>query len=140
LRALARAATLAGMPLTEPAVAVAFVDAIVARDVARAVALLHPEIDFRAMTPNRVWEAGDPSGVETILRAWLADPDEEVHGIEATEPSPIVDRMRVGWLVRISDADGLHVFEQQAYVRERDGRIDWLRVICSGWIPVEAGG
>jgi hypothetical protein len=124
------------MTVSESGVATAFVDAIVERDLARAVALLHPEIDFRAMTPNRVWEAGDPSGVETILRAWLADPDEEVHAIEPTEPSSIEDRMRVGWLVRISDADGPHVFEQQAYVRERDARIDWMRVICSGWVPV----
>src|SRR3954451_2656820 len=124
------------MSVTESGIATAFVDAIVVRDVARAVALLHPEIDFRAMTPNRVWEATDPVGVEAILRAWFEDPDEEVHGIETTEPSWIVDRVRVGWLVRISDADGLHVFEQQAYVRERDAQIDWMRVICSGWIPL----
>ncbi|MEY2470173.1 MAG: hypothetical protein QOF21_2871 [Actinomycetota bacterium] len=115
-----------------------FVDAVVARDVARAVAVLHPEIDFRAMTPNRVWEANNSSGVDTILRAWFEDPDEEVHGIEATEPSAIVDLVRVGWLVHISDADGPHVFEQQAYVRERDAQIDWMRVICSGWIPLSA--
>jgi hypothetical protein len=123
------------MAVTESSIATAFVDAIVAQDVGRAAALLHPEIDFRAMTPNRVWEAEDPAGVEAVLRAWLDDPDEEVHGIEPTEPSRIVDRLRVGWLVRISDADGPHVFEQQAYVRERDARIDWMRVICSGPIP-----
>ena len=126
------------MLVSESGIATAFVDAIVARDVASAVALLHPKIDFRAMTPNRVWEADDPPGVEAILRAWLEDPDEEVHRIEATEPSSIVDRVRVGWLVRISDADGPHVFEQQAYVRERDAQIDWMRVMCSGWIPLSA--
>jgi hypothetical protein len=126
------------MAVLESGVATAFVDAIVARDLARAVALLHPEIDFRAMTPNRVWEADDPAGVEAVLRAWLEDPDEEVHGIAATEPSSIVDRVRIGWLVRISDADGPHMFEQQAYVRERDAQIDWMRVICSGWIPLSA--
>jgi hypothetical protein len=124
--------------LVAESVATAFVDAIFAGDVARAAALLHPEIDFRAMTPNRVWEAEDRSGVEAVLRTWLEDPDEEVHAIEATEPSAIVDRVRVGWLVRISDADGPHVFEQQAYVRERDAQIDWMRVICSGWIPLPA--
>jgi hypothetical protein len=124
--------------LATESVATAFVDAIIARDVARAVALLHPDIDFRAMTPNRVWEADDRSGVEAVLRTWFEDPDEEVHAIEATEPSSIVDRVRVGWLVRISDADGPHVFEQQAYVRERDAQIDWMRVICSGWIPLPA--
>ena len=57
-----------------------------------------------------------------------------MQAIEATEPTPIENTIRVGWLVHISDGDGPHVFEQQAYVRERDGQIDWMRVMCSGWI------
>lgn len=40
----------------------AFVDAVVARDFARARDQLHPEIDFRGMTPNRIWEADGPDG------------------------------------------------------------------------------
>jgi hypothetical protein len=114
----------------------AWVDAIVARDVARAAALLHPEVDFRAMTPNRVWEAEAPKGVEAILREWFEDPDEDVHQIEARQSVAIGDTLRVGWLVHVSDADGPHLFEQQAYVREREGRIEWMRVMCSGWIPL----
>ena len=124
------------MTTAELGVAGALVDAIVGRDFARAVALLHPEIDFRAMTPNRVWEADGPAGVEAVLREWLDDPDEDVEGIEATEPISIEDTVRVGWLVHISDVDGPHIFEQQAYVRERDAQITWMRVMCSGWIPL----
>jgi hypothetical protein len=124
------------MTTVELGVAGALVDAIVERDFARAVALLHPEIDFRAMTPNRVWEADGPAGVEAVLREWLDDPDEDVEGIEATEPMWIKDTVRVGWLVRISDVEGPHIFEQQAYIRERDAQIDWMRVMCSGWIPL----
>jgi hypothetical protein len=52
-------ARLAPMATVESGIASAFVDAIVARDVSRAVALLHPEIDFRAMTPNRVCRGRD---------------------------------------------------------------------------------
>lgn len=121
---------------TATTVAEALVEAIIARDVVRAVALLHPEIDFRAMTPNRIWEADGPAGVEDVLRQWFEDPDEELHGIAATPTEWIEGTARVGWLVRISDADGPHVFEQQAYVRERDSQIGWMRVICSGWIPL----
>jgi hypothetical protein len=124
------------MTTAEAGVAGALVDAIVARDVTRVIALLHPEIDFRAMTPNRIWEAADADGVEAILRQWFEDPDDEIHGIEATEPVSIRDTVRVGWLVRVSDDHGPHVFEQQAYVRERDGLVTWMRVICSGWIPL----
>ena len=122
------------MATTESGVATAFADALVAQDFAGAVALLHPEVDFKAMTPNRFWEPADRAAVAEVFRLWYQDPDEEVHAVEATEPVSIEDTVRVGWRVRISDADGLHVFEQQAYVRERDGRIAWMRVICSGWI------
>jgi hypothetical protein len=126
------------MATVETGIAGAFVDAIVARDVTRAVALLHPEIDFRAMTPNRVWEAEGATGVDAVLRTWFEDPDEDIHGIEATEPVSLEDTVRVGWLVQVSDADGPHIFEQQAYVRERDAQVGWMRVICSGWIPLPA--
>ena len=115
--------------------AAAFADAILARDFALATALLHPEIDFRAMTPSRVWEAESPAGVENVLREWLDDPDEEVEYISATDPAVIENTTRVGWLVRMSDAEGPQIFEQQAYIRERDGQIGWMRVMCSGAIP-----
>jgi hypothetical protein len=124
------------MTTAESGAASALVDAIVAQDFACAVALLHPEIDFRAMTPNRVWEAEGPAGVAAVLREWFEDPDEDVEGIEATEPVSVEDTTRVGWIVRISDADGPHIFEQQAYVRERDGQIDWMQLMCSGWSPL----
>jgi hypothetical protein len=88
------------------------------------------------MTPNRVWEAESAADVETVLREWFEDPDEDVENIEATAPISIEDTARVGWLVRVSDDDGPHIFEQQAYVRERGALIDWMRVICSGWIPL----
>jgi hypothetical protein len=109
----------------------ALAEAIVAQDLARATALLDPEIDFRAMTPNRIWEPDGPAGVADVLREWFEDPDEELAAV--AQSVWIEDTVRVG---RISDADGLHVFEQQAYVRERDSRIAWMRVICSGWIPL----
>jgi ketosteroid isomerase-like protein len=67
-------------------VASAWVDAVVARDITRAAALLHPQVDFRAMTPNRIREADGRAGVEAVLREWFEDPDEEIHAIEATEP------------------------------------------------------
>lgn len=123
------------MTTTSAGVADEFVKAIAERDLDGAAALLHPEVSFRAMTPNRVWEGSTPAEVEAVLREWFADPDEEVERIDATEAVSIEDVTRVGWLVWISDAEGPAVFEQQAYSRERDGQIDWMRVICSGWRP-----
>ena len=92
------------MTIAESGLANALTDAIVARDVSRAVALLHPEIDFRAMTPNKFWEASGPAEVDAIFRDWLEDPDEELQSIEATQPVALLNTVRTGWVVHISDA------------------------------------
>jgi hypothetical protein len=112
-----------------------FVDAILLRDFSRARSLLHPEIDFRAMTPKRVWEADGPGGVEEVLRAWFEHPERDVERVDSTEPAKVEDTLRVGWRVHGSDADGPFIYEQQAYVREGDGQISWLRIMCSGPRP-----
>ena len=124
------------MTLAPPTVAAAFLDAICALDFPRATALLHPEIDFRAMTPNRIWEAAGPADVEAALRQWLADPDEEIDAVEPVAAGAVQDTARVGWQVRLRDAEGAFVYEQQAYVRERDGQVGWLRIMCSGPRPL----
>ena len=127
------------MSTTQSTVAGEFVDAILALDFARATALLDEAIDFRAMTPNRIWEADGPAGVERVLREWFDDPDEEVTSMVAVEPGAVIgDTERVGWLGHGTRAEGPFVVEQQAYLRERDGRIRWLRVICSGMRPPAA--
>lgn len=113
----------------------AFADAIAARDLAGAAGLVAQDVDFRAMTPRRIWEADGPAAVEEVLRAWLASPDEQVEAITTTTPAVIENTARVGWLVHRLDPDGPRVFEQQAYVREQDGRIAWLRIMCSGPVP-----
>ena len=113
----------------------ALAQAVAARDFVAARALLHPEINFRGMTPARAWEADDPDGVERILRTWLEHPERQVEQIAPTEPVAVADTMRVGWLVRGQMGDGPFTFEQQAYVRERDERIGWLRVMCTGPRP-----
>jgi hypothetical protein len=68
-----------------------FAEALAAKDYERIAGLLHPEIDFRGITPRRVWEGSDPEGVFPV--------------------------------------------EQQAYLAPREGRIGWMRSLCSGSRP-----
>jgi hypothetical protein len=110
--------------------------AVAARDFAGAGALVHPEVDFRGMTPNRIWEGEGPAGVEDALRMWLDNDERDVSGVEALAGDTLEDTARVAWRVRGTRAEGPFVFEQQAYVRERDGQIGWLRVMCTGPRPL----
>jgi hypothetical protein len=114
-----------------------FANALAVKDFDRVRALLHPEIDFRGMTPNRVWEAEDPDKVITeILQQWF-EPSDEILSLDALDTGAVADRQRVGYRFSVRNPDGLHTVEQQAYIEERDGRIGWMRVLCSGFRPAQ---
>jgi ketosteroid isomerase-like protein len=114
-----------------------FAHAFAQRDAGRLRALLHPEVDFRGMTPSRFWEAsGTDAVVEILLENWLEDSD-HVEAVERVEGDTVVDRERVGYRFRVTNPDGRFVVEQQAYLSTRDGRIDWMRVVCSGFRPAD---
>jgi hypothetical protein len=115
--------------------AAAFGQAVAAKDVPALRAMLHDQIDFRGMTPGRVWEADGPDDVLAAIGTWYDD-DDHIEGVEWFESDAFADRERVGYRLRVRNKDGLHLVEQQAYVTGRDGRIGWLRVICSGYRPV----
>lgn len=119
----------------DPTVGHQLASALAAKDFARCGELLDPAVDFRGMTPNRVWEASEPRAVvEEILPAWL-EPTDHVDELLAVEAASFADCERVAYSVRGHNDDGPFMFEQQAYYTERDGRIDWIRLLCSGFRP-----
>jgi hypothetical protein len=112
-----------------------FARALAAKDSVRLRQLVHPEIDFRGLTPSRDWQAGDPDELLSVLfDSWFEDKD-EITAIEGVESDAFADRERVGYRFSVRNPDGDFLVEQQAYLGERDGRIGWMRVVCSGFRP-----
>jgi hypothetical protein len=110
-----------------------FAQALASKDYGRLSELLHPEVDFRGITPNRVWEAHDPAEVISgVLQHWFEDHD-EIQELVQVDHDGFVDRERIGYRFRVRNPDGEFLVEQQAYVSSRDGRIGWMRVVCSGF-------
>jgi hypothetical protein len=123
-----------------PTLGARFATALAAKEFDQLLALMHPEIDFRGMTPNRNWEAGDPATViSAVLRQWFEDAD-EIEALEQLESDTFADRERVGYRFSVRNPDGRFLVEQQAFLSERDGRIGWMRVLCSGYRPAPAAG
>jgi hypothetical protein len=113
-----------------------FAHTLAAKEYDRLLELMHPEIDFRGLTPRRLWEADDPETViSAIVREWFEDSD-EIEALEHVETDTFADRERVGYRFRVRNPDGLFLVEQQAYLEERDGKIGWMRVLCSGFRPI----
>jgi hypothetical protein len=113
-----------------------FADALARKDFDRLTALLHPEVDFRGLTPRKVWEAHDPQEfVSGVLRVWFEDSD-EIEALERVETDAFADRERVGYRFRVRNPEGLFAVEQQLFISERDGKIGWIRSLCSGYRPL----
>jgi hypothetical protein len=114
-----------------------FARALAAKDFASIAELMDAEIDFGALTPRRTWEAKDPGAVVTsVLREWFEDSD-EILSLEHLETDAFADRERVGYRLRVRNPEGLFLVDQQAYITARDGRIAWMRVLCSGYRPLQ---
>ena len=97
-------------------------------------AILHPEVDFRGLTPNRFWEAHDRDAVlEIVIGVWFGAED-ELEELVLMHSDAFADREQVRFRGR--NRDGPMVVEQQAYLTECDGLIGWMRVVCSGQRPL----
>lgn len=110
-----------------------FARALAAKDRDRLGELLHADVDFRALTPRRAWEAAGPDAVlEILLSNWFEDTD-EIRALEQVETGAVADRERVGYRFRVTNPEGEFLVEQQAYIAAADDRISWMRVVCSGF-------
>lgn len=119
----------------EEALGRAFAEALGRKDFDSVLALLDARVDFRGLTPGRAWVAVDSRAViADVLQHWFEDSD-ELEAIESIETDSFADRHRVAYRFRGRNQDGPFVVEQQAYYTDSDDRINWMRVLCSGFRP-----
>ena len=109
-----------------------FVEALAVKDPEALGAVLHPEVDFRALTPNRFWEAHDRDAVlEILLGVWFPA-DAALDELLLLTTDTVADREQVRFRFRGHNPNGPMIVEEQAYLAARDGLIGWMRIVCSG--------
>jgi hypothetical protein len=112
-----------------------FVDAIAARDEDALKDALAPDVDFKGLTPRRLWEADSPDGVrDVVLGHWFEEQD-RVTAVQDVTEGQVADTARIGYRLDLELPDGPYVVEQQAYYRSGPQGIDYLRIVCSGFRP-----
>ncbi len=117
----------------------AFARAVSGKDRPGVIDVLADDVDFRALTPGRAWEASTSAAVADILfGSWFEPQDDIVGLVEVVDGEPVEDTQRVAYRFAVRTPDGDFTVEQQAYYRTEEGRIVHLRVLCSGFR--EAGG
>lgn len=119
-----------------------FAHALAEKDASRLSALFAAELDFRAMTPRKTWEAQDADGVLGIVFGHWFEDDDRIQSLERLETDSFADRERVGYRLSVENPEGRFLLEQQAFLSEGtgagEGKIAWMRVLCSGYRPVAA--
>jgi hypothetical protein len=114
-----------------------FVAALASKDADTMASLFAAEVDFRAMTPGRNWEAQTPAAVagEVILGTWF-DASDVIERVQSVDTAVVVgERCRLGYRLLVSNPAGRFVVEQQAFLDLTDGKITWMRILCSGYRP-----
>jgi hypothetical protein len=112
---------------------------VAAKDATGLRALLAPDVDFRGLTPGRPWEASDvPGVVDVVFGSWFEPSDRIVATQDVQDGEDVADTRAVSYRFRVQNADGTYLVEQHAYYRcDADDRIDYLRVLCSGFRAVD---
>lgn len=113
-----------------------FARALAAKDESEVRAVTTPDLDFRAMTPGRFWEAHSHDDlVEVLFGNWL-EPSDEVVALLSTSTGEVSRRQHVAYRLHVRNADGDALMEQQMYYDVVGDRISWARVMCSGFVRV----
>ena len=109
--------------------------AIAAKDEAALRGLLADDVDFKGLTPGRVWEGTGPDDVvEAVFGSWFGPSDTIERVVDVAERDPVADTAHVSYRFDLSNAKGTYVAEQQAYYRG-GASIEHLRIMCSGFRP-----
>jgi hypothetical protein len=114
----------------------AFAQALARRDFAQVAEVVCPDIEFRALTPRRAWEAQTAEQTLHVLRTWF-DEATVVDDVLGVRIDAVGDRHCVTYRFAGDRPDGRFVVEQHAYYAGRDDRIGWMRLLCSGFRPAD---
>ena len=88
-------------------------------------------MDFRALTPGRVWETASPDALvnDVILGSWF-EPGDVIKRVESVQAGHVGSRIRIGYRLRVTSDGGSYIVEQQAFLDLTDSKITWMRILC----------
>ena len=111
----------------------AFLTALASRDFEQVHAAFHDQIRFRALVPSGIREGINAEETTAWLRRWFEDADE--FEVLNSSVDQVADRLHITYRLRLRKNIDWKVIEQQAYCIEKDGRIEVMNLLCSGFRP-----
>jgi hypothetical protein len=120
-----------------PAILERFVNALHGRAWDQVAACLHEDVRFSALIPSGPLAATGRAAAADYLRQWFGDADQLL--LLSSHAEAIEDQFHLSYRFRVHE-DRWYTVEQQAFCTLRDGQIDRMRLLCSGFCPDNAAG
>ncbi len=114
----------------------AWIGALVEKDFQRLAGICHPEVRSRLMTPKRIDALESASALTQKVEGWFGKCD--AMQTEQFRVAQVGGKLAIFYRLRFEKNGEPYTAEQQLYCSLRDGRIDGLDLLCSGFQPVQA--
>ncbi|MFN8474660.1 MAG: hypothetical protein U0822_20890 [Anaerolineae bacterium] len=121
-------------PSSPPTVSAAFLDALGQRDFDRLSTYFHPAPRARLLTPSALAMPPDASGVGDRFQLWFGEADE--FEVEHAEVSEVGGCLSIRYRLRLHNNRAWYTCEQQVYCRVKDGLVERIDLLCSGFQPI----
>jgi hypothetical protein len=125
-----------GDGLDVEAVGARFLAAICSQEWEHVRSCFAPDVRFRALIPPGLREGEGAAAAAGYLRRWLGDANPLL--LLESEVRRMQDRLAIRYRFRARE-DRWYVVEQQMYCDVRDGRIERIDLLCSGFRPETEG-
>ncbi len=117
-----------------PAIADRFINALTRQAWAELSTCFHENVRFNALIPPGLRTATERTGATSYLKQWFGDADQLL--LLSSTAEMVEDRLHISYRFRAHE-DRWYVVEQHAYCTVRDGHIDGMDLLCSGFRPLE---
>jgi TusA-related sulfurtransferase len=111
------------------------VQALALRDRATLLAHLSDDVVLKALLPRRYVEHSGPTAVADEMLGWFEEVPEIV--VRHCEVERVADVWHAGFQFGLLGLAPEHVVEQHAYCTVADGTVTTIRLLCSGFRPVQ---
>jgi TusA-related sulfurtransferase len=110
-----------------------WIQAIIDQDFEHLTAICHPDIKSTMLLPKRIAHLESATDLAKQVEDWFGEYD--LIQKEQSRVAMVGEKLAIFYRLRCKESRGANTIEQQLYCTVRDGRIEQLRLICSGFQP-----
>ena len=113
-----------------------WIQAIIGKDFGHIMALCHLDVKSTLLLPKRIDQLENSADLTGKVEDWFSEYD--FIKKEYSRVAMVGEKLGIFYRFRCMESGGTDMIEQQLYCTIREGRIEQLRLICSGFQPDRA--